>query len=292
MNKPHRDAPRVSVIVVTHNSRAVIGRCLESIRSHVGETACEIVVADNASTDGTATEVSERFPDVRVLHLRRNAGLSAAINAGVAASTGAFIMQLNPDTHVHHDALSPLIAYLESHPDVGIVAPRLLNEDGSLQLSCRAFPGFSTALFNRYSVLTRVWPSNPISKRYLMTGFDHELTAAVDWVSGAALMYRREVHDRLGGWDAGFFLFNEDVDLCKRVHKAGLRVVYLPEATVYHAIGISERPTRRAIIERHRSMWRYYRKHLRRSSVWDVVVAPGIAIRALFALAKTALRRK
>jgi GT2 family glycosyltransferase len=123
-----------------------------------------------------------------------------------------------------------------------------------------------------------------------MTGFDHACERDVDWASGAAMMFTREAFERIGGWDSGFFLFGEDVDFCKRLRDAGMRVVYAPSACVYHTIGISERPTRRAVVERHRSMWRYYRKHLRRSFLQDIVTGPAIALRCLFALGRRVLQ--
>jgi GT2 family glycosyltransferase len=279
-------APDVSVVIVTYNSRAVVGRCIESIRQQTRGVSYEIVVVDNASPDDTGLFVKEQYPEVTVLHMQTNIGLSAAINDGVLASTGAFVMQLNPDCRLDGDALTTLSAFLREHPDAGVAAPKLLNDDGSVQLSCRAFPGYSTALFSRYSLLTKLWPGNPGSRRYLMTDFDHERQRDVDWASGAAFMFARGVFDRLHGWDAGFFLFSEDVDFCKRVHDAGLRVVYVPEARVYHTIGISERPTTRAVIERHRSMYRYYRKHMRRLWLRDLVVVPVIVLRCLLALGR------
>jgi GT2 family glycosyltransferase len=208
-----------------------------------------------------------------------NGGLSRAVNDGVAASSSTYVMALNPDTHIEHDALSPLASYLREHADVGVVAPKLLDDDGTLQLSCRSFPGYTTALFGRYSLLTRFAPKNRYSRDYLLTGFDHASTRDVDWVSGAAMMFPRSVWERLGGWDAGFFMFNEDVDFCKRVRNAGLRVVYLPEAVVFHEIGVSKRAPARIVVERHKSMWRYYRKHMRGNVALDVVTAAGIAAR-------------
>lgn len=283
--------PAVSVVIVTYNSRAVVGDAIRSIKQHTQGVAFEIILVDNASADDTGAIVSREHSDVRVLHLPRNVGLSAAINDGVAASSGRHIMQLNPDCRLESDALSTLSEYLDGHPDVGVAAPKVLNDNGSTQLSCRAFPGYSTALFSRYSLLTRLWRGNPVSRRYLMTDFDHTAERDVDWASGAAMMFPRVVFDRVGGWDAGFFLFSEDVDFCKRVHDSGLRVVYLPDARVRHTIGISERPTLRAIIERHRSMWRYYRKHIRRSALTDIVTAPAIAGRLAFALTGSAIKR-
>lgn len=291
----------VSVVIVTYNSREVAAAAIDSILAHTRGVSYEIIVVDNASPDDTGAFVSQRYRQtaiadgtLRVLHLPRNVGLSAALNHGVAASSGAYIMQLNPDCRFdsdtaadpQHDPLFLLAAFLRQHEDVGVAAPRLLNDDGTLQLSCRAFPGYSTALFSRYSLLTKLWPNNPISSRYLMTGFDHTTQHDVDWVSGAAMMFPRAVFDRLGGWDPAFFLFSEDVDFCKRAHNANLRVVYLPEARVHHTIGISKHPSPRVIIERHKSMYRYYRKHLRRLWPQDLVTTPLIALRCLFALAR------
>lgn len=292
MTAPPTPDVMVSVVIVTYNSRGDVGRCIDSIRSQTHGVSYEVIVVDNASPDDTGLYVKEQYPDVTVLHMQTNIGLSAAINDGVYASTGTYVMQLNPDCRLDGDVLTTLASFLRDHPDVGVAAPKLLNEDGTLQLSCRAFPGYSTALFSRYSLLTKLWPGNPVSGRYLMTAFDHTQQRDVDWVSGAAMMFPRVVFDRIGGWDPAFFLFSEDVDFCKRVHDAGLRVAYLPDAVVYHTIGISERPTTRAIIERHKSMYHYYRKHLRRLWLQDLITVPMIALRCLFALASATVKRR
>jgi GT2 family glycosyltransferase len=280
----------VSVVVVTYNSRDVVGRCIESVRAHTRGVSYELIVVDNASPDGTGAEVARAYPDVRVLHRARNDGLSAAINDGVAASCGTYIASLNPDVRFGDDVLATLAGYLREHPDVGVVAPQLRDDDGALQLSCRAFPGYSTALFSRYSLLTRLLPGNRFSRRYLMSDTDHDAVRDVDWVSGAALMLPRAVFDAVGGWDAGFFMFSEDVDLCRRVHDAGYRVVYNPNAVVRHTIGVSRHPTARLIVERHRSMWRYYRKHMRRNAILDVFTAAGIIARGVATLAAHGVR--
>ena len=280
----------ISAVIVTYNSRRVIGACLDSFVRHTSRDACEVVVVDNCSSDGTAEFVQTEYPWVGVVRPSRNAGLSAGINAGVRASSGEYVAVINPDVRFENDALSPLASYLRSHGDVGVVAPRLLNHDGTLQLSCRAFPGYSTVLFNRYSLLTRLMPGNRRSRQYLMSDFDHASIRDVDWVSGAALMFPRQVFDQLGGWDEEFFLFSEDVDFCRRAHDAGYRVVYDPAATVYHTIGISKSASPGIIVERHRSMWRYYRKHLRRNIVVDAATATGIAARCAGLIAISRLR--
>jgi GT2 family glycosyltransferase len=274
----------VSVVIVTYNSRPVIDACLASLKEHTRGVSFEAIVVDNASRDGTAAHVRDAYAWARVIERATNDGLSAAVNDGVAASTARYVLALNPDTRIDADALSTLAAYLDAHPEVGVAAPKLLDDDGTLQLSCRTFPGYSTALFGRYSLLTRFLPDNRHSREYLLSDFDHASERDVDWASGAALMFPRAVFDRVGGWDAGFFMFSEDVDFCKRVHDAGLRVVYVPDAVVYHAIGVSKRAPARIVVERHKSMWRYYRKHMRGNALQDVVTAAGIAVRCTVTL--------
>lgn len=295
--------PDVSVVIVTYNSRGVIAACLDALAAalaaalgaalaaHADGIEHEVVVADNASADDTAGFVAATYPDVRVVRRARNDGLSAAINDGVAASRGRNVLVLNPDTRVTAGAVAVLSRYLDAHPDVGVVGPKLLDDDGALQLSCRAFPGYATAIFNRYSLLTRMLPGNRYSRDYLMRDFDHATVRDVDWVSGAACMLPRRVFDEAGGWDAGYFMFNEDVDLCRRVHGLGYRVVYLPEAVVYHAIGVSKSASPRLIIERHKSMWRYYRKHLRGNVAQDAATAAAISGRCAALLTASAVRR-
>jgi N-acetylglucosaminyl-diphospho-decaprenol L-rhamnosyltransferase len=279
----------VSAIIVTYNSAGCVGRLLDSLRDRSSGALRETIVVDNASSDATAELIARYHRSVRVIERSTNAGLSAGINEGVAASSGEFVAVLNPDIHFDADPLAPLAAYLREHPDVGVVAPKLLDDDGTLQMSCRAFPGYDTALFNRYSLLTRIFPTNERSRRYLMTDFDHASVRDVDWVSGAMLMLPRRVFDEIGGFDAGYFMFNEDVDLCRRVHDAGYRVVYYPLATVHHTIGVSKSTSRRMIVERHRSMWRYYRKHLGGGLVRDALTGAGITARCLLMLARASL---
>ena len=275
--------PDVSIVIVTYNSARVIGACLESLRAH-GTDAHEVIVVDNASSDGTADLIEREHPWAHVIRRAKNGGLSAAVNDGVSLARGRYVMALNPDTCLDSDAITPLVTYLREHPDVGIVAPKLLDDDGTLQLSCRRFPGYGTALFGRYAPLTKLMPGNRWSRDYLMQDYDHASERDVDWVSGAAMMFPRAVWERLGGWDAGFFMFNEDVDFCRRVHDGGMRVVYYPHAALYHTIGVSKRAPAKIIVARHRSMWRYYRKHMRGNVLVDGVTAAGIAARCAFAL--------
>ncbi len=279
----------ISVVVVSYNSARYLPALLSSIRDQTHAAKYEMIVVDNASSDGSADLVERDFPWVRVLRREANSGLSQAVNDGAAASNGRHIAVLNPDITFDHDMLTPLAAYLDAHGDIGVVAPKLLDPDRTLQMSCRTFPGHGNALFGRYSLLTRLLPGNRFSRGYLMSGFDHAVTRDVDWVSGAALMFPRATFDRVGGWDPGFFLFSEDVDFCKRVHDAGQRVVYHPGVWVYHRIGISKHASPRVILERHRSMWRYYCKHLRGNAFVDAATAAGISVRCVAMLTASAV---
>ncbi len=280
----------IAVVVVTHNSAACVGACLHSVECHTRGATYEVIVVDNASRDCTRELVARDHPQAKIVARARNGGLSAGINDGVAASSGAYIAVLNPDVRFESDVLSALARQLREQPDIGVIAPKLLDDDGTLQLSCRAFPGYATALFSRYSLLTRAFPSNSRSRDYLMLAYDHASERDVDWVSGATLMLPRRVFDALGGWDAGFFMFNEDVDLCRRVHNAGMRVVYQPAVAVHHTIGVSKSASPRMVLERHRSMWRYYRKHLRGGPVRDAATGAGIAVRCGVVLGMNAAR--
>ena len=292
-----------SIIVVSYNGRDLLRRCLASIYEHVREIAFEVVVVDNASQDGTPEMVMAEYPQVTLVRRSENAGYAYGANQGVGISRGDALFLLNPDTELIDNALPPMLAYLQEHPDIGILAPKLLDADGSLQLSCRAFPGLSTALFNRYSGLTRLFPKNRFSTRYLMRDFDHSTIADVEWVSGASWLLPRLTYEKVGPLDESYFWSIEDVDYCRRIHQAGLRTVYYPNAAIRHHIGGSSVSLPiRTIIERHRGMWRYYRTYLRPQGlitrlVVDALVRAGIWLRCGAQLAsrtilRTVLRRR
>ena len=286
-----------SIIIVSYNGRDLLRRCLESIYEHTREIAFEVIVVDNASRDGTPEMVMAEFSNVTLVRRSSNAGFAYAVNQGLTIGRGGAFLVLNPDSELIGDLLPPMLAYLQANQDIGILAPKLLDTDGSLQLSCRAFPSFNTALFNRYSLLTRLLPKNRFSSRYLMTDFDHSAIADVDWASAACWLLPRLTFERVGPLDEGYFWSIEDVDYCQRIHRAGLRVVYFPEVEVRHHIGGSSVTlANRTILERHRSMWRYYRTYLQPDGR---VVAPfagafvrtGIWLRCGAQLAAHNLRR-
>jgi GT2 family glycosyltransferase len=228
---------------------------------------------------------------VRVIANAENVGYARAVNQGVAGTTGEFVLVMNPDCEVRPGAIAALLAHLRAHPRTAIAGPRIENPDGTLEYSARAFPDHFTFLFNRYSLLTRLFPGNPWSRRYLLTDWDHASERAVDWLSGACLMVRRTAIGEVGGMDEAFFMFNEDVDWCRRMKLGGRDNVYVPAAVVVHRIGASKRRVApRVIVSRHAGMIRYFRKHHPMNPVVAALAAALIYMRAGTMLVLNALK--
>jgi len=264
--------PDLSVIIVTYRSRKDIESCLQSVKEAVVGIHAEIVVIDNASGDGTV-ELAQAQSGVHVVALPQNVGFAAGINAGLRATTGRYVWWVNPDGRLIGGSLRDVLAWMDDHPDVGIIGGKILDPDGTVQRSARAFPSYGAAVGHRYSLLTRWFPGNPWSRRYLRGEATFTQTEPVDWVSGACVVHRRAVSEALHGLDEQFFMYVEDVDFCLRAWKAGWKVYFHPGIVMEHEVGGSSKQVNRPmILARHRSMWRYYCKHFRRFWPKDVVV--------------------
>ncbi len=283
----------LSILIVTFNSAGQIGECLRSLSAEARALATEIVVIDNASSDGTAAVVRAQFPDVRVIELPRNLGFAAGINRGLRATTGRSVLWLNPDGHLVAGRVADVLAWLDTRPDVGIVGGRVLDPSGAVQLSARAFPSYGAVLGARYSILTRLFPGNRFSRHFLRTDSSYSAIEPVDWVSGAFLLHTRALADRLGGLDEGFFMYFEDVNFCYRAWRAGSKVYYHPGMTIQHEIGgSSEGVPMRMLVARHRSLWRWYTKHFRRFWLKDAVVWLGVWTRCGVLMASRLVGRR
>ena len=283
----------VAVIVVSFDSHEYIGRCLESLVGQEGKI--RVIVVDNASRDGTLELVRKSFPHVTLVSLPRNTGFAAGVNRGIRECSGTdFFFLLNPDCVVLPNAIPRMVSFAQNRPGVGILGPRVFDdlECKTIQPSCRQFPGLMTGLFNRHSLLTKLFKRNTFSRSYLYVGEDFTGPRSVDWVSGCAMLVRREVIEQLGVLDEGFFFFCEDIDFCWRAHKAGWEVIYFPEASVVHFSGKSaEKLPFRTLVAKHDSMLRLYRKHIRRSVITDPFVLAGGLARLAVLLGREALRR-
>jgi N-acetylglucosaminyl-diphospho-decaprenol L-rhamnosyltransferase len=239
--------PDLSVSIVNTNSRALLLACLESLSG----VDAEIVVLDNASEDGSADAVRERFPDVRVIAQAIRAGFGANHNTVIRASTARYVYVLNEDTTAFDWGFEALTAYLDDHPRVAALGPRLVYPDGRLQDSAWRFP---TPLVSTISLATL--------GRLGVTQSRGDEPRAVDWVMGAAVVLRREALDEVGLFDESFFLYSEEVDLQARLHRAGWDVHYFPSVTVvHHESQFSADIPERRINEMWRSRHRYWQKH-------------------------------
>jgi GT2 family glycosyltransferase len=282
----------LSVVVVTYFSRPHIAECLRALECAKGDLAMEVLVVDNASADGTLDEVRAVAPWARIIETGDNLGYAKAVNIGIRASSGEFVLVLNPDCNVGEDALRVLHAWMRAHPRCGIAGPLIRNPDGSLEMSARSFPGPATFLFNRYSLPTLLWPGNPWSRAYLLSDWDHSSDRTVDWVCGACMYVRRAAIDKSGGMDETYFMFNEDVDWCHAIGNEGWSVDFVAAAHVMHAIGASrKRVAPRVIVERHRGMVHYFRKYHRPNPLLLAIVRIAVAVRARLMLIQNTWRR-
>jgi len=227
----------LSIIIVSWNVQALLRQCLESIPQATLGLTYEVIVVDNASTDNSQN-LAREFPHVRWIQNEENVGFTRANNQGIALSQGRFICFLNPDTVLHPNALVTLVQYLQAHPDVGIVGPQLQYPDGTLQPSRYRFPTLMTSLMES-TPLAWAWPSNPWNRLYHYSDRSPKHTHEVDWLNGACLVVRRDVIDTVGPFDEGFFMYSEELDLCRRAKDAGWQIVYMPDALVTHYEGRS-----------------------------------------------------
>jgi N-acetylglucosaminyl-diphospho-decaprenol L-rhamnosyltransferase len=278
-----------AAVVVSYNVRDLLVECLASLRADGIE---EIVVVDNASSDGSVEAVRAADPQASVIALTDNLGFGTAANRGVAATSTPFVLVMNPDLVVEPGANKALVEALERDLRLAVVGPRIDTPDGQVYPSARRFPDLLEAAGHGF--LGFVWPGNPYSRRYRMLDWDHDRPADVDWVAGTYLAVRRAAWDQLGGFDERYFMYLEDVDLCWRMWRAGWRVGYDPAARVTHAIGRSTDQTPyRMILAHHRSLLRYSAKTLagvRRLLL--PVVAVGLAVRCALACLQRLVRRR
>jgi GT2 family glycosyltransferase len=228
----------LSILVVNWNTRRLTLDCLRSLREAAIAVPHEIWLVDNASSDGTADAVAAEFPEVRLIRNAENVGFARANNQALAESTGRYVLLLNSDTLVRPHQLEKLVAFLDAHPKAGIVGPKLLNADGSFQLSATPFIRPTDVYFELARFPRALQPQAQKSPRRLYP-FEPWRAMSVDYVIGAALLIRREVVAAIGPMDAGFFMYGEEQDWCWRAKAAGWEVWFDPEAEVTHLGGAS-----------------------------------------------------
>ena len=265
----------IAVVLVTHNSKDDVVGLLRSVI----DDASEIVVVDNASSDGTLDVVRSSFPSAHVIVNETNRGFAAAANQAVRAATSDVVFLVNPDATVRAGSLAALRGCIDAHPKAGAVGALVRNEDGSVQPTKRAFPTLWQSFL--HATIGTVWPGNRGTRSYLLADAPFDRPTQVGWVAMTAVALRRSAFDAIGGFDESFFFFVEDVDLCKRLRDAGFEIWFEPGAEVTHAWGGSwtKRPLKFMAIHQV-NLFRYVRKH--RRGAWVLAypfIAAGLAVR-------------
>ncbi|MHC4947255.1 MAG: glycosyltransferase family 2 protein [Planctomycetota bacterium] len=223
----------LSVVIVNYNNGRVLAGCLPSLREALAGLDAEVILSDNGSRDGSVDWVRTEFPEIRILENDANLGFAEANDRALPLVHGRHVLFLNPDTVVEPDAIRALLAFLDATPQATVVGGLLLNGDGSRQISTRAFPTLWT-FFCRQTGLAFRRPTSPRFAGCDYGDWDGTTARRVDWVSGAALMIRREAMAVVGGFDPGFFLTYDEVDLCRRLHRRGHEIWYTPDSRIVH----------------------------------------------------------
>ena len=246
---------RFSVVTVNYDSWPYTMRCIDSLYE-TGYGDFEVVVVDNDQ------EAAPEIPHpARLIRNPENVGFARACNQGIAASDGEYVILVNPDTLVKGDFFEGLEKFFGENPRAGIAGPRIVDDEGNLQLSARGELSFVSGLLGRTSLLTRLFPSNPLVGRLFPAAKTPTGPTRVDWVSGACIIVRRRTLEEIGPMDERFFMYFEDADLCRRAWGAGWLVYYLPQVEILHHTGASSHSRLRAIWDLHKSAFLYHRKH-------------------------------
>lgn len=258
---------KLSVVIICWNDRDVLSDCLDSLIHEARAIPHEVILCDNGSTDGSKDLVARKYPSVRIIDNGSNIGFGAGNNPGIRTAQGKYTLILNPDTVIHENALTILLQFADQHSDAGVIGCRVLNPDGTLQVSARPFPTLMTLLI---SALWLRWitPLVPRLECDTYVGWKADTTREIDWQMGCCLLIKTDLAKSLGGFDERFSYHFEEVDLCYRVKQLGHRVLFCPHAVITH-YGAQARgrfsPGLR--VETHRNRYRFFYKHYGASSL-------------------------
>lgn len=280
----------LAIVIVNYNVCSLLRRCLQTIYASQGDARLAVCVVDNQSTDDSVAMARAEFPQAQVIANQENVGYPAANNQGLrlfgfgdgaADPLPRYALLLNPDTELPPTTLAEAIAFMDSHPDVGVMGPRLLLPDGTLDKACRrGFPTPATSFYHIFG-LSRLFPHSPRFARYNITYLDEHQTAEVDSVVGAFMLVRCQAIQQVGLMDEQFWMYGEDLDWAKRIRDAGWKVVYYPKIIAWHVKRASSRQNPRAQIEFYRAMLIFYYKHYRPDTPFWLhgLVLLGIALK-------------
>lgn len=287
-------SPSLTILIVTWNSWADLKRCLASIASS-DAGASEILVFDNGSVDGTPELVREHFPHVRLEQSPTNLGLPPAVNRGLALARGDYVMLLDVDTEVRPGTARRLLGFLQQRPDVALVAPRIYTPEGTIEPSARNLPSAMNGLFGRQSVLSRMFPGNPFSRRYMVPeNLRNTEPFRVEQVSAACMFMRRSLVQEVGPWDEGYRCYWVDSDWCAQIKTAGKAVYCVPDVRIVHHENnrAGKKKSTWRIRHFHIGAYRFYRKHhaLGALDPRALFAALALTVRAIVMLALNELK--
>jgi len=279
----------IGIVIVNWNTCSLLRKCLETAYASEG-VSFSVVVVDNGSSDGSAEMVASAFPQADLVSGHGNVGYPKGNNLGlrllgyddnhVEADAPRYALVLNPDTELSPTALADVVAYMDANTEIGVIGPKLVLPDGSLDLACRrSLPTIEVA-FWRMIGFSKLFPNNKRFARYNLTYLDEDETVDVGSLVGAFMMMRKEALAKVGLFDETFFMYGEDIDLCKRIAEAGWRIVYWPVVTVLHVKRAASRQSKRASLEFVRAFLIFFNKHYRTGTpVWQrIAVLLGIAV--------------
>jgi GT2 family glycosyltransferase len=229
---------KLSIVILTWNDKKVVVDCLRSIYNQSTSEAWEVIISDNGSSDGSIEMIREIYPQIQVFENGRNLRFAKANNVGIRASTGEYILILNPDTIIHDGSLESMLRFADAHPEAGAFGCKVLNADGSYQTSAQPFPTVRSELLTAL----RLRFLGSLGDRFASDsygGWNGETERAVDWITGCFMLVRGELLKQLDGFDEQFFYYYEDTDLCRRIWDSGQKILYTPSASITHLKGQS-----------------------------------------------------
>jgi N-acetylglucosaminyl-diphospho-decaprenol L-rhamnosyltransferase len=277
---------KFSVVTVNYKSWPYTSRCIDSLYG-TGYEDFEVVVVDNDR------EAPPEIPHpVRLIRNPQNLGFARACNQGAYVARGETVLFINPDTLVEGDFFEGLEGFLDENPEAGVAGPRIVGADGEIQLTARKELSFLSGFLGRTSLLTRLFPKNPLVKRLFPAAEKLTGPTAVDWIAGTCMAVRRRTLEEIGGMDERFFMYFEDTDLCRRAREAGWLVYYLPHVEVFHHSGASSGNRSKAIWNLHKSAFLYHRKYGPHGplGLYSLLTLAGLTARALVKLAASLLK--
>ncbi len=278
--------PDLSIIIVNYNVKHFLEQCLMAIEKARHDLQVEIFVVDNASVDGSQGLLKKKFPYVKLIENHKNLGFSKANNQALRLANAAYVLMLNPDTLIQEDTLITLKKFLDEHPDAGAAGCKLINPDGTFQIASRRSIPTPWIAFTRIVGLSRIFPKSPVFGKYNLTYLDPDSQHEVDVLSGSLMMVRKDIVSRIGYFDEDYFMYGEDIDLCYRIKKAGMKVFYVPATKAIHYKGESTKKGEFPFISNfYTAMLLFINKHFKDhySIVLKALLISGIYLRAAVA---------